>query len=366
MTSEHAAEALALIRSRNLPTEKLASPHSSELRRTKMKNIGGRPVIVSEPQSTHNRTYTLKLALAFAATYLIWGSTYLGIHYAVETIPPLVAAGVRHTFAGGILFAWAWMRGFRPKREHWIAGFAVGGFYFLGGHGMLHWAEQHVASGLAAVLYSSEAMFIVALGWMLGQQRITRLSVLGLGLGVIGVVILVGGELTMKGSSPLGLLAALASSLSWSVGVVISAKVKLPDDALARTAMPSVCGAVMLLLAAGATGEFHAVHLASISLKSVLGLAYLIVFGSVIAFTAYTWLLQRCSPALVATHTYANPVVAVLLGFLLASEPLTLRLVLAAAVILAAIVLIRRGEQSAVRRASVAASPVTTSVTECA
>jgi drug/metabolite transporter (DMT)-like permease len=367
MTNEHAAQVLALIRDRNLPTEKLASPHSSDLRRTKLRNIGGRPVIVPEPQSPGNRTYTLKLALAFAATYLIWGSTYLGIHYAVETIPPLVAAGIRHSIAGGILFVWAWVRGYRPKREHWIAGLAVGAFYFLGGHGMLHWAEQHVASGLAAVLYSSEAMFIVALGWMLGQQRITRLSVLGLGLGVIGVVILVGGELTMKGSSPLGLLAALASSLSWSVGVVISAKVKLPDDALARTAMPSVCGAVMLLLAAGATGEFHAVHLASISLKSVLGLAYLIVFGSIIAFTAYTWLLQRCSPALVATHTYANPVVAVLLGWLLASEPLTLRLVLASAVILGAIVLIRRGEQSAVRRAPVSASAAAaSSITECA
>jgi drug/metabolite transporter (DMT)-like permease len=366
MTSDHAAQMLALIRSRQ-SSEKLSTPHStSELRRTKLRNIGGRPVIVPEPKSGHSRTYTIKLALAFAATYLIWGSTYLGIRYTVETIPPLVAAGIRHSFAGGILFAWAWARGYRPRREHWIAGIAVGAFYFLGGHGMLHWAEQHVASGLASVLYSSEAMFIVALGWMLGQQRITRLSVLGLGLGLIGVVILVGGELTMKGSSPLGLLAALASSLSWSVGVVISAKVKLPEDALARTAMPSVCGAVMLLLAAGATGEFHAVRLASISLKSLLGLGYLIVFGSIIAFTAYTWLLQRCSPALVATHTYANPVVAVLLGWLLASEPLTLRLVLASAVILGAIVLIRRGEQSAARRVPIAVPAVTESVTECA
>jgi drug/metabolite transporter (DMT)-like permease len=356
MASEHAAQIMALVRSGTL------------------RNIGGRPVIVPEtrqpapdPVAHKERTYTLKLGLAFAATYLIWGSTYLGIHYAVETIPPLVAAGIRHSFAGGILFAWAWARGFRPRREHWIAGCAVGAFYFLGGHGMLHWAEQHVASGLASVLYSTEAMFIVALGWMLGQQRITRLSLLGLGLGVIGVVILVGGELTMKGSSPLGLLAALASSLSWSVGVVISAKVKLPEDALARTAMPSVCGAAMLLLAAGVTGEFHAVHLASISLKSVFGLGYLIVFGSIIAFTAYTWLLQRCSPALVATHTYANPVVAVLLGWLLASEPLTLRLVLASAVILGAIVLIRRGERSAPRIVPVAVpAAAASSATECA
>jgi drug/metabolite transporter (DMT)-like permease len=128
--------------------------------------------------------------------------------------------------------------------------------------------------------------------------------------------------------------------------VVISPKLKLPTDALGRTALPTLCGAVMLLAAAGLTGEFHVTHLAAISLKSILGLAYLIVFGSVVAFTSYTWLLQRCPPALVATHTYANPIVAVFLGWLLASEPLTLRVVLASAAILVAIVLIRRGERA--------------------
>jgi len=129
------------------------------------------------------------------------------------------------------------------------------------------------------------------------------------------------------------------------VGVAISPKLKLPNDALGRTALPTLCGAVMLLAAAGLTGEFHATHWVSISLKSLLGLAYLIVFGSIIAFTSYTWLLQRCPPALVATHTYANPVVAVFLGWLLASEPLTLRVVLASAAILGAILLIRKGER---------------------
>ena len=178
---------------------------------------------------------------------------------------------------------------------------------------------------------------------------------------------LTGAELTVKSSSLLGLLAVLVGSLSWSAGVVISPKLKLPNDALGRTALPTLCGAVMLLAAAGLTGEFHATHWASISLKSLLGLAYLIVCGSVVAFTAYTWLLQRCPPALVATHTYANPVVAVFLGWLLASEPLTMRVVLASAAILAAIVLIRKGERSvAAKRPDVVAPSGEIETRECA
>jgi drug/metabolite transporter (DMT)-like permease len=149
----------------------------------------------------------------------------------------------------------------------------------------------------------------------------------------------------------------LTGSLSWAAGVVTSPRVKLPSDALGRTAVPLVCGAAMLLAAATLTGEFHAVHWATISLKSWLGLAYLIVFGSIVAFTAYTWLLQRCAPALVATHTYANPVVAVLLGWLLASEPLTMRIVVASAAILGAIMLIRRGERVALAGSEAATRP---------
>src|SRR6516225_6193489 len=224
--------------------------------------MGGRPVIAPGP-SRRASSDSLKVALAFAAIYLVWGSTYLAIRYAVETIPPLVTAGIRHTIAGGILLAWALIRGYRPRREHWIAGIVVGALFFLIGHGSLHWAEQHVASGLAALLIATEPMFILLLAWMSGQQRISRLSGLGLAVGVVG--------------------------------------------------------AAMLLVTAGVTGEFHALHWSAVSVKSMLGLAYLIVFGSIVAFTAYTWLLQRCPPALVATHTYANPVVAVLLGWLLAS-----------------------------------------------
>jgi drug/metabolite transporter (DMT)-like permease len=193
---------------------------------------------------------------------------------------------------------------------------------------------------------ATEPMFILLLAGLMGQQKISRISALGLGLGALGVALLTGAELTTKGSSLLGVLAILLGSLGWAAGVVISPKVRLPADALGRTAIPLVCGAILLLAAAGITGEFHATHWASVSLKSILGLAYLIVFGSIIAFTAYTWLLQRCPPTLVATHTYANPIVAVFLGWLLASEPLTMRVVLASVAILGAIVLIRRGERA--------------------
>ena len=233
----------------------------------------------------------------------------------------------------------------------------LGSLFFLVGHGTLHWAEQYVGSGLAALLIATEPMFILVLGWMMGQQRISRLSALGLGLGVAGVAMLTGVELTVKGSSLLGLLAVLLGSLSWSLGVVVSPRLKLPSDALGRTALPTLCGAAMLLIAAGIAGEFQQTHWASISLRSIFGLGYLITFGSVVAFTAYTWLLQRVPPALVATHTYANPVVAVLLGWFLAHEPLTMRVVLASVAILGAIVLIRRGEQRTAAKGPEGAPP---------
>jgi drug/metabolite transporter (DMT)-like permease len=307
-------------------------------------------VIVPEAKQrgpAHEPTYTLKLTLAFVAIYVIWGSTYLAIRYAVETIPPLVTAGIRHSIAGTIMLAWAWARGFRPTRDHWIAGAILGALFFLIGHGSLHWAEQYVGSGLAALLIATEPMFILVLAWMMGQQKISALSALGLALGVVGVAVLTGAEINATSSSLLGLIAVLVGSFSWSLGVVISPRLKLPSDALGRTALPTLCGAAMLLIAAGVSGEFRATHWSAISTRSWMGLAYLIVMGSVVAFTAYTWLLQRCPPALVSTHTYANPIVAVLLGWLIASEPLTMRLGLASMAILGAIALVRRGERSA-------------------
>src|SRR6201997_1866067 len=176
---------------RDQPTQASAL-FRSRFSHEKMVNIGGRPVIVTNANRPAFRGDSLKLLLAFAAIYLVWGSTYLAIRYAVETIPPLVTAGIRHSVAGGILLAWAWTRGFRPTRANWISGIIVGALFFFVGHGSLHWAEQYVGSGLGALLLATEPMFILVLAWSLGQQRISRVSMAGLGLGVLGVAILTG------------------------------------------------------------------------------------------------------------------------------------------------------------------------------
>jgi drug/metabolite transporter (DMT)-like permease len=298
------------------------------------------------------RTEKVKLALAFVAIYFIWGSTYLAIRYAVETIPPLVAACLRHSIAGALLLGWASARGFRPTRANWAAGLLVGALFFLVGHGTLHWAQQYVSSGLAALIIATEPLFILVLVWLSGRQPMTVTSVCGLALGLVGVALLAGAELTAADTSLLGALAVLASSFSWAVGVVVSAKAKLPTDPLGRTAIPLLCGAAELLLAAWITGELRAMEPSAFSLRSILGLAYLIVFGSVIAFTSYTWLLQRCPPALVATHTYVNPLVAVLLGWLVAAERVSIWVILASVAIPGAVMLVHRGEHKAVEVAS--------------
>jgi len=291
------------------------------------------------------KTSRLWMLLAFFAIYVVWGTTYLAIRYAVETIPPLVTAGIRHTTAGLILLGICWSRGFRPRREHWVAGIALGAMFFLVGHGTLHWAEQYVSSGLAALLVASEPLWILLLGAAMKQQKINWQNGLGLLLGLAGVAILTAREFVTRSSLTVGVIAVLVGAASWAVGVCVSPRLKLPRDAMGRAAVPLVCGAGMLLIAAGVSGEFSSVHWSAVSLRSLLGLAYLIVFGSVVAFTAYTWLLQHCSPTLVATHTFVNPVVAVLAGWLWASEPLTLRIVAATIVILGAIVLIQRGDR---------------------
>ena len=280
---------------------------------------------------------------AFIAIYVIWGSTYLAIRYAVETIPPLITAASRHLVAGSLLFGWAWMRGFRPTTRQWVAALKIGALYFLVGHGLLHWAEQNVASGLAALLIATEPMIIALLAVIAGQERLTSMLVAGMVLGLVGVGVLMGGSGFGQQGEVLGILAVLASSVAWSVGVHFSRRVGLPSDTLAASAMTLLCGSALLWVASEVTGEFGHLAVAAVSLKSVLGLAYLAFFGTIIAFTAYTWLLSHISATVVSTHTYVNPIIAVLLGWALAGEPLNLRVVIATVVILGSIVLIRRG-----------------------
>jgi drug/metabolite transporter (DMT)-like permease len=280
---------------------------------------------------------------AFFAIYVVWGSTYLAIRFAVESIPPLVTAGIRHTTAGLVLLAWAYARGFRFHTDYLKGALALAVLFFVIGHGTLHWAEQYVNSGLAALLIATEPLFILVIGSLIGTEHINWKNGLGLLMGLLGVFLLTGRDLWDHSSLAIGIAAVLVGSVSWAIGVCLSPKLRLPDEPVARAALPVLCGGILLLMVATVSGEMDALHWGSVTGRSIAGLAYLIVFGSIVAFTAYMWLLQRIAPTLVATHTYVNPVVAILLGWLLASEPLTARLMAATVAILGAIVLIQQG-----------------------
>ena len=287
----------------------------------------------------------LVLLAAFFAIYVVWGSTYLAIRYAVETIPPLMVAGVRHIVAGVFLLGWACARGYRPTRREWSASAILGILYFVIGHGTLHWAETVVPSGWAALLIASEPIWIAVLAALVSQgERLTGKTIIGLLLGIAGVALLVGEE-TASGQRAvvIGSIAILIGTLSWSVGVIYSRTSALPSNAPARAGMPEIVGSLILLTVAGFTGEFSQLHISNITSRSALSLLYLITFGSIITFSAYTWLLDHASPTLVSTHTYANPVIAVLLGWLWAGEVINLRVLEAGLLTLVAVFLISRG-----------------------
>jgi drug/metabolite transporter (DMT)-like permease len=216
------------------------------------------------------------LLLAFFAIYVVWGSTYLAIRYAVETIPPLIVAGVRHSVAGLVLLAWAYVRGYRPTLREWRASVVLGVFYFVIGHGTLHWAETVVPSGLVALLIASEPIWIAVMAAVVSHgERLTGKTVIGLLLGIAGVALLVG-DVTASGHRAvlIGSLAILVGTLSWSIGVMYSRTSSLPRDAVARAGMPEIIGAAILLLAAGFTGEFSNFHWAAISSRFFLPIAY--------------------------------------------------------------------------------------------
>jgi len=287
-----------------------------------------------------------RIALAFFAIYVVWGSTYLAIRYAVESIPPLTTAGVRHLVAGLVLYALARWHGQRPRPGEWRASLFLGALFFLLGHGSLHWAERVVPSGLAALLVATEPVWIATLLALApGGPRLTTQTVAGLGVGLAGVAVLMQSDVLRVTERHLaGALAIVGGAVAWSVGVVYSRSARLPADALLRTATTLLCGAVLLLATAVAVGEPAQLSAASVSIRSILSLAYLIVFGSLIAYTAYVWLLERCSPTLVATHTYVNPVVAVVLGWSVGDGPFASSVVVSGVLIVLAIALVgRRG-----------------------
>jgi len=284
------------------------------------------------------------VAAAFAAVYIIWGSTYLAIRYAVETLPPFLMAGTRFLIAGAVLYAWQRFRGVdRPKRVHWRSAAIVGGLLLLGGNGGVVWAEQTVPSGVTALLITTVPIWMVLLEWLRRDGvRPDGAVVAGVLLGFVGVVVLVWSD-DLGGGVPLnhvGAMVLVLASLSWSVGSIYSRSAPLPDSPLIFTAMEMLCGGGLLAAAGLLSGETGRVVAANISLRSMLSLGYLIVFGSLIAFSCYMWLLKVSTPARVSTYAFVNPVVAVLLGVTAAGEPFGARTVVASVVIVTAVVLI--------------------------
>jgi drug/metabolite transporter (DMT)-like permease len=286
---------------------------------------------------------------AFAAIYILWGSTYLAILFAIETLPPFWMAASRFLLAGSLLYAWARWRGAPPPtRLHWRGAAVVGALLLLGGNGGVVWAEQRVPSGLAALLVATVPLWMVMLDGVGSGWRRPPLQVLaGIAIGLGGVALLVGpGTLVGgQGADPVGAAVLVLASLSWAAGSLYARRAPLPSSPLLGTAMEMIGGGLCLVVAGLVAGEHRRLDLAAASPKSLLAVAYLVVFGSLIGFTAYVYLLRHSRPALVATYAYVNPVVAVLLGWAFAGEPLSARTLLAGGIIVGAVVLITTHRQ---------------------
>jgi drug/metabolite transporter (DMT)-like permease len=282
------------------------------------------------------------VAIALATVYVLWGSTYLAMRLAIATIPPFTMAAARHFTAGVILYAIARLRGApRPRLADWRSTAIIGALLLLLGNGGVVWAEQRVSSGMAALLICSEPMWIVLFAWLRRDgRRPSPLVVAGLLLGFAGLVLLVRPGHDGMLVDRLGAAAVLIASISWAAGSLYVQRATLPSSPLLATAMQMLCGGGLLFAAGAVTGEPARFALSQVSAGSALAVLYLIVFGSLIGFTAYTWLLRSASPVLVSTYAYVNPVVAVFLGWVLLREPVTSGTLLGAAVILAGVALI--------------------------
>src|SRR5690349_14652708 len=283
------------------------------------------------------RDNRLLIIVAFACIYIIWGSTYLAIRYAVETIPPLFVASFRHLIAGALLFGWCWRRGLRPVRQQWFASIVLAVLFFLIGHGTLHWAQQSLPSGMAALLVATEPIFVAIIVMITGRTRITLSLSIGVLLGLAGVALIFGGDVRTGRSEMLYSLVVLIGTLSWSIGMVYSRSANLHPDSQMAAGMSLLAGAVLLFLGGTVTGELAELHLSAVSMKSLGALIYLAVAGSLVAYSAYFWLLDRFPPTLVATHTYVNPLVALALGWAVAGEVLPSRVVFGGLIVIAAI-----------------------------
>lgn len=292
------------------------------------------------------RDNLLLTLFAFGCIYFVWGSTYLAIRYAVETIPPLFVAGLRHLIAGGLLFGWCWWKGLRPTRQQWLASSVLAVLFFLIGHGTLHWAQQTLPSGMAAFLIATEPIFVAIIFSATHRSRFTPSLLVGLLLGLLGVGLIMGTDVRTGGSDILKSFAVLIGAASWSIGIIYSRSGKLHPDPRMSAAMSLVAGSLMLLLGGVITGEGARLGVSVVSLKSFVALLYLAVLGSLVAYSAYFWLLSRFPPTLIATHTYVNPLVAVILGWAIGGETLTARFLFGGLLVIAAIAFVGRRTKS--------------------
>ncbi len=311
-----------------------------------------------------------RIVLAFAAIYLIWGSTYLAIRFAIETIPPYLMGGVRFLIAGGVLYGLLRWRGVKtPTRLNWRAAAIAGGLLLWGGNGGVMLAEQYVPSSLAALIIAMVPLWMVLLNWKWGDRvKPSSGTAVGVALGLLGIVLIAApGQSVAEGAvNPIGLVMLLLCSLSWSIGSLYSRRASLPANPLMSTSLEMLAGGAMMLVAGLLLGQGRQVHFDQISVLSLSALGYLVVFGSLIGFSAYVWLLKVSTPARVSTYAFVNPVVAVFLGWIFAGEELSLRVMVAAAVIIVAVMLITLNQATRSTQAAPAREIAETSLVESA
>jgi len=291
-------------------------------------------------------SHALKIVLAFAAIYIIWGTTYLGIRVAIESMPPFLMAGARFIIAGSAVFLFLRLRGQPlPRRIHWRSAFILGALLLVGGNGFVTWAEQEVPSGIAALIVATEPVWITVFDWTLFKApRPARGIAAGVVLGLAGIVLLIGPQLFggTGNVSPASWTLIILAPIMWSIGSLFSREANVPENIFMSTSIEMLAGGLLLSIIGLVGGEASRISVADISIRSWAAFLYLVVFGSIIAFTAYIWLLQNVQATRAGTYSYVNPVIAVFLGWLILDEPLSPRMIFAAAVIVVAVMLIIR------------------------
>jgi len=311
-------------------------------------NMSSSTALVLAPESSERGVVKVVPArwlvlAAFAAVYVIWGSTYLGIRLAIDSIPPFLMAGARFLIAGLILYGVMIARGVsRPTVVHWKNAFVVGSLLLLAGNGGMTWATQFVPTNLAALLIAGTPLWILVIDWMRPNgTRPTNRVFAGLALGFAGVGVMVAAKNQSSAGlvSPVATIVILLSSVCWAAGSVYSRHARKPDSALLFVAMQMIAGGLLLLVLGSRLGELHRFDWGKVTAVSMLAFFYLTIFGSLVGFTAYVWLLQVSTPAKVSTYAYVNPMIALVLGRVVLGEVLARSTLIAGMLILAAVVL---------------------------